>query len=190
MSLAELLAYMVLSGIMLSIVGTLLVTTLTTQRDVRDQATASSAAQVVLADMENTLRNAVAVQTPSAFNGSMLIVKTRVGDQDVESSFQCRAWYWNAGTGAILTTRGAPGPSAVTKGLSTGSDFSDWNVALAGVRQSTATGSPLVIFSSEGTTGARIRFEVLDGEDGSSLTITSAAIPRAQGPNTGSAACF
>jgi type II secretory pathway pseudopilin PulG len=190
MSLAELLAYMVLSGIVLSIVGTLLVTALTTQRDVRDQATASSAAQVVLTDMENTLRNAVAVQTPSTFGGSMLIVKTRVGDKDVESSFQCRAWYWNSATGQILTVRGTPGPSSPTQHLSTSSTFAAWKVALDGVKQSSDGGGPLVIFSAEGTTGARIRFEVLDGRDGSSLTITSAAIPRTQGPNTGSATCF
>ena len=190
MSLAELLAYMVLSGIILSIVGTLLVTTLVSQRDIRAQATASSAAQVVLTDMESTLRNAVSVRTPSDFNGSLLIVKTRVGDADVESSFQCRAWYWDAANERILTVRSTPGPTGPTQGLTTGSNFSAWTVALDDVRQSTVSGTPAKIFSAEGATGAHIRFEVLDGEDGSSLTITSAAIPRPQGTSTGSGTCF
>ncbi|MEV7971876.1 hypothetical protein [Cellulomonas sp. NPDC089187] len=190
LSLAELLVYMVLSGIVLAIVGTLLVTTLVTQRDVRAQATASSAAQVVLTDMENALRNAVSVRTPSSFDGNLLVVKTRIADSDADSSFTCRGWYLDPATGRILTVRGAPGSTAPTRGLTTGSDFSRWAVALEDVRRSTVTASPAPVFTAEGATGAHIRFEVLDGEDGSSLTITSAAIPRAQGTSTGSTSCF
>jgi len=190
MSLAELMAYMVLSGIVLAIVGTMVVRTLVVQRDVRTQATASSAAQVVLTDIEGALRNAVVVRTPSEFDGRMLLVKTRTGDADVAASFQCRAWYLDPATGELRTVRGTPGASAPTAGLTPGSDFSDWTVALTGARRTVIGGTPAKVFTAEGATGARIQFDVLDGEGGSTLTITSAAIPRPQGTNTGSDSCF
>ena len=191
MSLAALLAFMVLSGIVLAFVGTLVVRALVTQRDVRAQATASASAQVVLTDMEGALRNAVSVRTPSAFNGTLLLVKTRVGDDDsAVSSFRCRGWYVEATSGVIRTISSAPGPAARTQGLTPGSSFADWRVTLSGVRQSTSGGGSLPVFTAEGATGAHIRFEVLDGQDGSSLTITSAAIPRPQGTSTGGDTCF
>ena len=191
MSLAELLAYMILSGIVLAIVGTLIVRTLVTQRDVRAQATASSASQVVLTDMQSALRNAVTVRTPSDFGGQLLLVKTRVGDDDTDpASFQCRGWYLDAASGQLRTTRGAPGPGAPTTGLTASSDLTSWAVALDGVHASTTAGAAMPVFTAEGTTGARIRFEVTDGQDGSSLTITSAAIPRPQGTSTGGTTCF
>lgn len=191
MSLAELLAYMVLSGIVLAIVGTLIVRTLVTQRDVRAQATASSASQVVLTDMQGALRNAVTVRTPSGFGGRLLLVKTRVGDDDADpASFVCRGWYLDTASGELRTTRGAPGAGAPTTGLTASSDLSAWAVALDGVHASTSGGAALPVFTAEGTTGAHIRFEVTDGQDGSSLTITSAAIPRPQGTSTGGTTCF
>ncbi len=191
MSLAELLAYMILSGIVLAIVGTLVVRVLVTQRDVREQATASSASQVVLTDMQGALRNAVAVRTPSGFGGRLLLVKTRTGDDDADpTSFQCRGWYVDTATGELRTVRGAPGGTAPTRGLTAASDLSGWTVALDGVRPSTSAGAPLPVFTAEGATGAHIRFEVADGQDGSSLTITSAAIPRPQGTSTGGDTCF
>lgn len=191
MSMTELLAYLVLSGIVLAVVGTLLVRTLVTQRDVRAQAVASSAAQVTLTDIEGALRNAVTVQTPSTFDGRLLLVTTRVGDDDTAAaSFQCRAWLYDPGSGDLLTLRATPGPAAATRGLTPATDLSTWQVALADVRPSTSGAQPLPVFSAEGATGAHIRFEVLDGEDGSSQTITSAAIPRPQGTSTGEDTCF
>lgn len=191
MTLAELLATMVLSGIVLAVVGTFLVRSLVIQQGVRDQTRASTSGQVVLDDLQATLRNAVSVTVPSAFDGSLLLVKTRVGDNDADAaSFVCRGWYLDAGSGVLRTVSGAPGTAAPTRGLSPSSSFASWRVQVEDVRPSTSGGATLPVFAAEGSTGAQVRFEVVDGRDGSSTTITSAAVPRPQGPSTGAATCF
>ena len=190
MTLAELLAYMILSGIVLAVVGTLLVRSLMVQRDVTAQTQASGSAQVVLTDIQGALRNAVAVTVPSSFGGDLLLMKTRVGDADVPASFQCRGWYLDASSGELLTVTGTPGAGAPTKGLTPTSDLSTWRVQMADVRRASAGGTDLPVFAAEGATGAQVRFEVVDGPDGSTTTLTSAAVPRPQGTSTGADTCF
>jgi len=190
MSLAELLVYMILLALVITITGVFYVHQLVTQRDVTQRAKAANEGQVVIASIENSLRNAVKVKTPSDFDGRLLVVKTRVGDSDAASSFVCRGWLYDPTTKSIKTITGTPGPTAPTLGLTTASNFSAWKKIVLNAAPSSVSGVVQPIFTAEGTTGSQILFDIV-GEHGTGRsTFKSAAIPRDQGTTVGAEACF
>ncbi len=190
LTLAELLVYSVLLLVVVAITGTLLIRGFLIQRDVRDMTTASNDGQVTMASIEAGLRNAATVTTPSVFDGRLLVVMTRVGDQDdAPSSWQCRGWLYDTASKSLRTIEGAPGAAAPTKNLSLTSDFSAWRTILTDVVPVTRTGVTQPVFAAEGATGSQILFDVLEGADGKSVTFGSAAIPRPQGTITGGETC-
>jgi Tfp pilus assembly protein PilW len=189
-TLAELLIYMVLLALVVTITGVIYVRTLVTQRDVQARAYASNQGQVVMTSIEGTLRNAVKVSTPSAFSGRLLLAQTRIGDADTDASFECVGWLFDPTTGSLRKVESPPGPTAATRGLTLASSFSAWQTMLTNATVTTIAGADQPVFSPEGATGARIRFDITNTRGGQPTTFESAAIPRTYTVPSGVSSCF
>lgn len=101
-TLVELLVYMVLSGLVLSILGGLLINSIRTQATIRSASEANTSGQLVLRTIESGIRNASAVRVSGA--GTLLVIRTAEGTDD----WICRAWWYDpADDGAVYMKQGA-----------------------------------------------------------------------------------
>lgn len=99
-TLVELLVYILLSVIVLTIVGSILINSFRAESQVRDAAESASTAQLVAESLGRGIRNASAVEVSAPDAGS-LMVRTRSIDGSASGSWFCQAWIW---TGAELRT--------------------------------------------------------------------------------------
>lgn len=189
-SLVELIVYSLLLVLVMAIAGSVLIRTLTTQRDVRSMAQASSTGQVAVRLFERSVRNAAQVSVPAAHGGNLVIVKTRVGlDGAAAASWLCRAWHYDAASDELRTISGPATGTPVTSGLSYPLSSSAWTVALSGVVPTLSGATPLIVFSAEALSGGKIRFDMLTGNGTNRLSFSSAVIPRPQGATIGGVSC-
>lgn len=183
-TLVELLVYSVLLTIVLTVTGGLLISTLHSQRTVREQTEASTTGQVALRLIERSVRNAGRYDMPSGFGNNLLITKVRIGeDPSVAASWECRAWYFDASTGDLRFVRGPATGTPVTAGLSTPIDTSSWELVFEDVVKTPDDD----IFSYEELGGVEVNFDVWAGD--SKVSFKSTAISRAQGGIMGGAEC-
>ncbi len=113
-TLVELLVYMFLAVIVLTIVGSILINSLRAESQVRDAAQSNSAAQLVAESLGRGVRNASAIQVTTPTADSVLL-RTRSIDASATGSWFCHAWLWS--NGELRTTRSAsaiPTPDSAT----------------------------------------------------------------------------
>lgn len=189
-SLVELIIYSLLLSFVVFIAGGLLIQTLETQRDTTSLNDASNSAQVAVREMERGLRNAVQVQIPSAHGGNLLIIKTRVGDDPtLASSWECRAWYYDAASDEIRYLDGPATGTPVTRGLTAPLDTSAWRTVLSNVMPTPNGASVYQVFESEALGGAKIKFDVLAETGHGRMSTATTVIPREQGTTIGGVSC-
>lgn len=108
MSLAELVVYSVLLGVVLVIIGSLLIRTLFTQRDVRGRAEAGNTAQVTFSSLERTIRNARGAEVD--LDGDLLVVLERVAVSTSDANrWRCVGYYVDDSAGVIRRVQSTTG---------------------------------------------------------------------------------
>ncbi|WP_062520536.1 PulJ/GspJ family protein [Demequina silvatica] len=101
-TLAELIIYMMLLILMLGIGATLLIRTITVQRDTMDAADANEVGQLAFKEIETDIRNAEWATIGHA--GSLLVLQTVVADSATSVVPRCVGYYVSPGTGELRRT--------------------------------------------------------------------------------------
>lgn len=183
-TLVELLVYTILLAIVLIITGSLLISTLHSQRTVREQTEASTTGQVALRLIERSVRNSVTHEMPNDFDNNLLVTKVRVGqDPTLPSSWECRAWLFDPDTGDLRFVRVPATGTPLTAGLTPPVDTSGWELVFEQV--SKVPGENFFDFVPFG--GVKVSFDVDAGD--SKVSFRSTAISRAQGSTTAGVDC-
>ncbi|HEY0188567.1 MAG TPA: hypothetical protein VGC67_13840 [Cellulomonas sp.] len=202
MSLVELLVYSVLLLVVVAVTGSLLISSLRTQRSAIDNGQATSSAQVAFADIERAVRNASEVQvyqvSGTGFqtaavgaSGNLLITKTRIAaDGGVTSSWRCARWYYDS------NHANADG----TKGALLSDDYTPVTTSVTAITLSTAQGWGLVLSSTGPASGASGVFTQRDSgvalslgarvTGSPSISLESTVSIRTQNDATGSGTCL
>jgi len=113
-TLVELLVYMLLAIVVLTIVGSILINSFQAERQVRDAAQSNSTAQLVAESLGLGIRNASAVEV-SAPTPDAVLLRTRSIDGTEAGNWYCQAWLISDGD--LRTTRSTaaiPAPDAAT----------------------------------------------------------------------------
>lgn len=99
-SLVELIAYMSILSLVLAIIGGILISTMTGERDIRTRAEATTAGQSVVASVQAGVRNAAFTQLVDLPNAQMLTVRT--AGTGATLTWACEAWYFTTDNGGSL----------------------------------------------------------------------------------------
>lgn len=190
-TLVELLVYSVLSVVVITVVGSLLVRTLVSQRDVRSVTGATTAAQLVAASVEAGVRNAAAVRPPVTLEGADELLVARVAQVDAAGTpgWRCQGWFYDASE-STLSTRTTPasaGSAAITAPTTAG-HLATWTVLATGV--DLAPGVPRAFTHEPGVPAAGVRLDVeVAAGTRKPVRISTRVTQRPQG-STESAPCF
>ncbi|CAN5138831.1 hypothetical protein BH09ACT3_BH09ACT3_06750 [soil metagenome] len=108
-TLVETMIYALLSVVVLSVAGSMLITSLDTQRDVSSITEAASVGQVISTDVANGIRNSSAfqVETPTALGQTLRSRSVSVTSAGV-TEWRCQAWYL-AASGTFYATSSTAG---------------------------------------------------------------------------------
>ncbi|MEN9620707.1 MAG: hypothetical protein RL499_900 [Actinomycetota bacterium] len=166
-SLIELLISMLLFAVVISIVGSVIVSALTADRTVRDVTGSTTDGQLVMNVVEGTVRNSTAVAVDLDDDGVSVyaVARTTAG-----GAARCQAWFYDNEVGTIFgrSSSGAmtpPTPGAVG---------ADWTVLSTGVSPTENDAGTLVpVFALDGTRGLVVNFSVDGGSGTDSLFITT-----------------
>ena len=117
LTLIELLVTSLLLGIVVTVVGTIFISSLNVQQTVTGTTTSTTSAQSSATTIDSSVRNASGYAV-SASGADQLLV-ARVAGSGTALSWSCVAYYYSSSAGTIRMTRGAVGtkitaPSAAT----------------------------------------------------------------------------
>jgi hypothetical protein len=186
-TLVELLVYCILLVVILAIAGGMLISAITSQRDIASLGTASSTGQEVAQNINQDVRNAssVTVGVPTAFGQSLSMRTALVTGATVV--WRCRAYFLTA-TGSLYLTTSTTLPIVIpvaVLGLASWTKLAD-GVALAPTATqaftSTGTGTSLQVAVNvdvAGGNGKAVRIATattVGGASVSSLTGTGAPL--------------
>ncbi|QIK83581.1 hypothetical protein [Sanguibacter sp. HDW7] len=192
-SLAELLVYIIIMVILTALIAATFISGRGVQRDQKALADASNNAQLAAATIEGSVRNAAKIQVETTvFNGDLLVVKTRVGeDNKAAASWRCKAWFYDEPTRTIYERTDTPGPGSATVGITARPDLEEWRIVVGNVSRARDEGGNIVpIFRTTGVGGgAMIRFDSTSAREDSPVRINTTVIPRIQGQGIGEETC-
>ena len=183
--LVELIIYSMLLVIVTFIAGSLLITSLTSQRDITAMGSATSRAQVVVASIEDGVRTASQVTVPTASAiGQRLITRTGTFTAAGVATWECRSWLI-APTGNVYY-RTAQTAIAAPTSLSA-ANLAGWSLITEGVKTAPGASSAFIVSSST----LSVAIEVAAGSDGAPALvknrITKQVLPTTTG--TGPSTC-
>jgi prepilin-type N-terminal cleavage/methylation domain-containing protein len=166
-SLIELLISMLLFAVVISIVGSVIISALTADRTVRDVTSSTTNGQLVMNVIEGTVRNSTAVSVMPDGDGVSVfaVARTTAG-----GSVRCEAWFYDNEVGTMFQRSSSisitpPSPGSVS---------SDWTALSAGITPiEDNAGSLVPVFAMDGTRGLAVNFSVEGGSGPSSLFITT-----------------
>lgn len=212
-SLAELAVYACLSVVILTIAGTILISTIKTRTSVTELTEAVSVGQLIATSVEEGVRNAAgpvgstdATQTlgvksePPTADGQLLRARVAVGAIDGTVVWQCQAWFYSMATQAVYSstndTEMVVDPIAFSIVNSThvaqaGDD--DWTLLGEGI---TLTEDHPQIFgtsdsgSQEGQANVVLYFEVTKDETSLVLIPTTVVNRKLEAGGTGPTVCY
>lgn len=166
-SLVELLISMTLFGVVLTIVGSVIVSALTADRTVREVTGSTTNGQLVVNVIEQTVRNSTAIRLSTATDGvsRFMTVRTTAG-----GTARCQAWFYDNGQGAVFSRSSAAAITAPTPGA-VGSEWTRISAGIVPITNSSGVAVP--VFAAKGTRGATVSFAVAGNLGRSSLFITS-----------------
>lgn len=180
-SLVELLVYMFLSVIVLTIVGTILINSLSAESIVRSSAESASTSQVATLSLNRGIHNASAIEvsTPAA---DIELLRSRSIDSSDDGVWRCEAWAVVDGELRWTTSSTAISPPL------TASQVSTWTLLVDGVSK---IGTDSYFASSAGGRGVDISFTAAGG-NGIPISLSTQIVSRQPVPATGieSLPCF
>jgi prepilin-type N-terminal cleavage/methylation domain-containing protein len=167
-SLMELLIAMSLFAVVVTVVGSIIVSALTADRTVRDVTGSTTDGQLVVNVIEETVRNSTAVSIDPDPDGSSIyaVARTTAG-----GAARCQAWFYDNETGTVFERTSAGLIVPPTPG-SVGSDWTAISSGIGPVVDNSGTAVP--VFALDGTRGLAVSFSVDGGAGVSSLFITTA----------------
>lgn len=170
-TLIELIIYVSLSVLILSLVGGFLLNGVRAERDVTSAAQAANTAQLIAESIKRDVRNATEIRVNDDHN--LLVVRT--AGMDETFALSCRSWYFDSATHAIYS---------VNEGAATEPTTTDpWTVRGEGI--SPIDGVP--VFSRFGVSGAPVQLSfIVNGA--TPVVVSTSVTPRAIFDNEGS--CF
>lgn len=127
-TLVELLIYMFLSIIVLTIVGAVLINSFRVESQVRDAAQSASTAQLIAESIGVGVRNASAIQLTEPAPGTLLL-RTRSIDLSGAGDWNCQAWIVVGGE--LRTTRS----TTAISGNPTAAATAGWTLLAADVKR-------------------------------------------------------
>ena len=165
-SLVELLVAMGLFGIIITIVGSMIVSAITADRTVREVTGSTTDGQLIVNVIEETVRNSTSLSVSTASDGvsTFAAVRTTAG-----GTARCQSWFYDASLDAIFARSST---SAVTVPIP-GAVGSEWTQVTSGISAVDDDGTPVPVFALEGTRGLSVSFSVDGGSGTSSLFITT-----------------
>lgn len=178
-TLVELIVYGLLLVVVLGIVGSIMISSLNIEQEVRASTESTTTAQLAAESIVAGVRNGTARELTSVGDDQLLRIRTAGGNPGTVT-WHCAAWYYSPSTGTIRTTRtvddtvGVPSPTA---------EPLDWALIAEGVTTTDPSGE---IFTATAD-GVRLNFTAEAGQ-GATVVIDSSATLRAGG--TEGASCF
>ena len=166
-SLIELLVAMGLFGIIITIVGSVIISALTADRTVREVTGSTTDGQLVVNIIEGTVRNSTAIAVSTAADGISTFATTRT---TAGGSARCQSWFYDDSLGAVFQRSSTTAVAAPIPG-SVGAEWTEVSNGIAPVDDGTGTLIP--VFALEGTRGLTVTFSVDGGSGTSSLFITT-----------------
>lgn len=179
-TLVELLVYMFLAVVVLTIVGSILINSFRAERQVRDAAQSNSTAQLVAESLGLGIRNASAVEV-SAPSADIVLLRTRSIDGSDAGSWYCQAWLISGGElRTSRSTAAIPVPDAATAAT--------WTLLATDVEQ-IGTSPILALTSDERSVDVRLTVGVGKGVP---VTLDTVMVAQQPIPATGkvTAPCF
>ena len=179
-TLVELLIYIFLAIVVLTIVGSILINSFQAERQVRDAAESNSTAQVVAESLGLGIRNASAVEVSAPAMGSVLL-RTRSIDGSDAGTWFCQAWHISNGElRTIRSTAAIPAPDAAAAAT--------WTLLASGVEQ-IGTSPFLALGADERSVDVMLAIGVGDGVP---VTLDTVMVAQQPIPATGkvTAPCF
>lgn len=178
-TLVELLVYSALLGLVMVIVASILVSGVTNQARVTQSGQSTSQAQQAMVSLGNGVRNATALNSPTA-SSPLLVVDTTT--RSSAASTVCQAWYYSSAEKSIRTKTA---PATGTKiSIPTASQLTGWDLVASNVSPVT-TGASIFQVSGASVTAS---FSVTTNR-GAKQTLTSTFSSRQPIPGSGQL-CF
>ena len=169
-TLVELIIYVSLSVVTVSLVGGFLLNAVRADRDVASSSQAANTAQLIVESIKRDLRNATRFTVVS---DNLLVVSTAGMDETLELS--CRSWYFDSATHAMYS---------VNEGEATEPTIDlPWIIQGEGI--SPIDSAP--IFSNSGISGAPVQLSFIV-QGATPVVVKTSVTPRAITDNEGS--CF
>lgn len=187
MSLAELLVYMVLSVIVLTMVGTIFGRALSTQQDVKARSNASAAGQTFMDSFRRTGQNALAMEFSTS--GNVLVAQVRkitddtAPDDTDPANFQCIAWVHDPVTRTVSTVTD-PGAFPIDPD----SEIPPGTVVLRDVVAGAGAGGAFT--TREGTSGVNVNISIVSDNLEPLASLSTTVVMRPQGEPEGAPTCF
>jgi hypothetical protein len=187
-TLVELLVYSSLLVLILTVVGGMLLNTLTAEQKVLDSADANSVGQLISTSVHSGVRNATAVEiTPGldADSDDQLLVVTAVStDPTLTADARvCQAWYYTeTNGGAVYYQRGtAPQTFMAPTADALADDMTGWILlgsGLSATDDSAGVARPIFSDASTGSASITLNFAINAEGDSSPALITTTATSR------------
>lgn len=181
-SLIELLVAMGLFGIIITIVGTMIISAITADRTVREVTSSTTDGQLAVNVIEQTVRNSTAIALTTAADGESVMVALRT---TAGGAARCHAFFYDAPTSTIVERTSSTAISAPIPG-EVGSEWSSVSTGIMPIVDGAGTTVP--VFSAQGTRGLAIGFTA-DGDSGPASLFVTAATGRGPQSNA-SPQCF
>ena len=166
-SLIELLIAMSLFAVVVTVVGSIIVSSLTADRTVREVTGTTTNGQLIVNVIEETVRNSTAVSVDPDPDGVSVfaVARTTAG-----GTARCQAWVYDNEVGTVFQRSAA---TAIVP-PSPGSVSADWTAISSGIAPIEDNSGTLVpVFALDGTRGLAVSFSVDGGSGTSSLFITT-----------------
>lgn len=181
-TLVELIVYMMLLGLVMTVVGSLIITGIRGQRQIEGTSTASNAGQLIAQSIGTGVRNAAAVKVHAATAAGQL-AQAKVGSTNAagDVTWRCQSWFYSTVDKAVYARSSTSGAvTAPTAG------FSGWTLLADRVSLASGVTAP---FTAAGA-GLAVDFVVGDA-DSQVLRVASTYKPFAQSAEgTGPASCL
>ena len=185
MSLAELIVYMVLSTIVLTLVASIFSRAMSAQQLVRDRSEASSSGQAFIDSFRRVGQNSVQVYIPSSKD--LVVAQTRRISNDIDpddtdpANFMCVAWRHDPETQTVrIITDPAAFPYHDGMSLPEGTVVLDHVVA----------GADGAFAERDGLDGVKVNISIVNDHDESLATLSTTVVMRPQGQALGAEPCF
>ena len=184
-TLVELMVGALLTVLVLTIVGGLVISSTRSEGIVRSVAQATQAGQVVTASVQNGIRNsAISLNTGTPYrlivpSGSDQLLVALVVSSGTTATASCSAWYYSATAGEVRYMTSSSAIAAPTAG-----QLATWTLLSKGV---TPVSPSTTIFTANGTYGLTLAFQEAAGS--ASPIVFQSSITSRTGM-TGAIACY